>query len=57
MTYLIIRAGSSEYTRGGQLSQVKAIHQHSQYNPLTIDYDFCVLELKEPIQLDATKQP
>ncbi|KAL9702285.1 hypothetical protein quinque_005803 [Culex quinquefasciatus] len=48
---LHVRVGSSLHGSGGQLVSVKRVIQHPQYNPNTIDYDFALLELEQPVQL------
>lgn len=53
----MVRAGSAINTNGGVLIQVKAIHQHSQYEAHSADYDFSVLELEDPIQPGPTMFP
>lgn len=54
---LSIRLGSSEYARGGELVKIKTIHQHEKFDPYTIDFDYSILELENPISFDKTKQP
>lgn len=49
--------GTSEYSNGGIVMQVVAIHQHKQYSPSNIDYDYSILELGENIPFDETMQP
>lgn len=51
-----IRAGSSSHVKDGELLSVKRIVQNTKFNGNTIDFDFSLLELEEPIQFDATKQ-
>ncbi|KAL1400957.1 hypothetical protein pipiens_007006 [Culex pipiens pipiens] len=48
---LNVRVGSSLHGSGGQLVPVKRVIQHPQYNPNTIDFDFALLELEQPVQL------
>lgn len=36
---------------------VYAIHQHKQYSPSTIDFDFSILELEKDIPFDDTMKP
>ena len=52
-----MRIGSSEYSQGGDLLQVHKIHQHENYSPSNIDYDYSILELATEIEFDETKQP
>ena len=52
-----MRAGSSFHLYGGDLYAVKRFVRHRNYTGLTLDYDFALLELQEPIQFDETKQP
>lgn len=52
-----VRAGSSFHNKGdGKLLAVKRIVQNENFNRQTIDYDFALLELEEPIDFDQTKQ-
>lgn len=51
-----IRAGSSSHVKDGELLSVKRIVQNTKFNGNTIDFDFSLLELEEPIQFDETKQ-
>ncbi|EAT34028.1 AAEL013713-PA [Aedes aegypti] len=53
---LKVRVGSSQHASGGQLYKVAKIHQHPQYNPSTIDYDFCLLELEKAITFSEVSQ-
>lgn len=36
---------------------MKRVIQHAKFNYATIDYDFSLLELEQPIEFDETKQP
>lgn len=36
---------------------MKRVVQHAKFNYATIDYDFALLELAEPLEFDDTKQP
>jgi hypothetical protein len=42
-----VRAGSSDFNRGGQVRFVRAITVHPQYDPRTSDYDLAILRLKQ----------
>ncbi|KAJ8955231.1 hypothetical protein NQ318_000257 [Aromia moschata] len=46
---LSVRAGSSTKSAGGQLVDVVRTYTHPEYNRRTVDYDFALLELAEPI--------
>ncbi|KAL1379023.1 hypothetical protein pipiens_015204 [Culex pipiens pipiens] len=48
---LQVRVGSSRHASGGQLVKVKRAIQHPNYNGQTIDYDYTLLELAQPVQL------
>lgn len=54
---ITIRAGSSAHRKDGELLDVKRVVQHAKFNYATIDYDFALLELAEPLEFDDTKQP
>lgn len=47
---LSIRAGSTYYNEGGQVFQVKKIHQHPNFDNNTYDFDVSILELENPLQ-------
>lgn len=49
--------GTTEYSKGGILMQVVAIHQHAEYSPSNIDYDYSILEVGQDIPFDETMQP
>lgn len=51
-----IRAGSSSRSYAGDLINIKQIIRHENYNPKTTDYDYALVELVEPLQLDETKK-
>lgn len=46
---LAIRAGSDLYRSGGVVIPVLRIIQHELFNYFTIDYDFALLELEQPL--------
>lgn len=52
-----VRIGSSENNQGGTLHKVKRIIQHKQFSSRTVDFDFSLLELTQPIQFNETAQP
>lgn len=51
-----IRAGSSLHGRDGGLFDVKKVVQHEKYNRKNVDYDFSLIELETPLELDETKR-
>ncbi|XP_030556989.1 trypsin-1 [Drosophila novamexicana] len=53
---LRVRLGSSEFSRHGQLLHVQKIVQHEKFNFTNVDYDFSLLQLREPIEFDDTKK-
>ncbi|KAJ8955228.1 hypothetical protein NQ318_000254 [Aromia moschata] len=50
---LSVRAGSSTKSFGGQLVDVRRIYTHPEYNIRTLDYDFALLELDQPITVQT----
>lgn len=46
---ITLRIGSEKYATGGESVKVKRIVVHEDYNPRTIDFDFSLLELTEPL--------
>ena len=40
----------------GKYARVKEIHRHEKWDPITVDHDFAILTLEEPLQLDETIQ-
>lgn len=52
-----IRSGSSRKSRGGEIHAVESIYSHPNYSAATLNNDFMLLKLKEPIQFDAKRQP
>lgn len=50
---ILVRIGSTTYTKDGSLHKVKRIVQHEQFNSKTIDYDFSLLELEESVEYGA----
>ncbi|XP_062699408.1 trypsin 5G1-like [Aedes albopictus] len=46
---LQVRTGSNWHASGGRVYKVKTVHQHPQYNPVTVDYDFSLLELEQAV--------
>uniref|UniRef100_U5EZJ4 trypsin n=1 Tax=Corethrella appendiculata TaxID=1370023 RepID=U5EZJ4_9DIPT len=54
---LRVRVGSSRHASGGQIVSLKRITQHPQFDYSTIDYDFSLLELAQPLQFDNNRQP
>lgn len=51
-----VRVGSSFHGESGEIFKVKRFIIHPKYNDLKIDYDFSLIELEEPIQLNEAKQ-
>lgn len=54
---LKIRAGSDYYKLGGVIIQVKAIHQHEQFDSDLLDFDFSILELVSNLKFSQSVQP
>ncbi|KAL7019945.1 hypothetical protein ACKWTF_011314 [Chironomus riparius] len=52
-----IRSGSSRKSRGGKIHAVESVYSHPNYSSSTLDNDFMLLKLKEPLQFDAKRQP
>lgn len=52
-----IRSGSSRKSRGGEIHAVESIYSHPNYSAATLDNDFMLLKLKEPLKYDAKRQP
>lgn len=55
-SFLKVRVGSSYHASGGQLAAVKKIIRHEKYDPYIIDYDFSLLELREPLKFTESIQ-
>lgn len=53
---ITIRVGSSSYSEGGVIHEVKRVIQNSRYNENTTDYDFALLELKQSIEFNDYAQ-
>lgn len=51
---LTIRFGSSKHASKGSLASVKRIVQNPLFNPSTIDYDYSLLELAQPLIFNET---
>lgn len=51
---ITVRAGSSNRRSGGQLFNVSKVIKHSQFDPMSYDYDFCLLQLEFEIELNST---
>lgn len=51
-----VRVGSSKHNSGGEIIKVKKVIPHSQYVSWNVDYDFALLELEVPIDLNKKKQ-
>lgn len=54
---LKVRTGSSVHSANGILFNVSRIFQHQQFNYSSIDFDYSLLELAEPIVFDDSRQP
>lgn len=52
--YFAIRAGSAILQSGGDVIKVAKIIQHSDFDRITYDFDFCLLQLATKIVLDGT---
>lgn len=54
---ITLRIGSEKYASGGTIVNVKRIVVHEDYNPRTIDFDYSLLELSEPLTFSDKVQP
>lgn len=58
---MTIRTGSNEHASGGSIVKVEQIIVHAGFNSRTIDYDFALLKLSDPLKftgkLSAIKLP
>ncbi|XP_059607796.1 trypsin-1-like [Phlebotomus argentipes] len=54
---LTLRVGSSYHASEGQVVKVKRSILHPEYERITINYDFSLLELEEPLQFSDVCQP
>lgn len=54
---LTIRAGSNLYRAGGVVVKVEQILQHEKFDYSTIDYDFSLLKLAEPLTFSDSIKP
>ncbi|XP_059611877.1 trypsin-7-like [Phlebotomus argentipes] len=52
-----IRSGSNHSSVEGQVHAIKEIYRHESYDGESLDYDYCILELKDPIVFDDTRRP
>ena len=52
-----IRSGSSRKSRGGEIHAVESTFSHPNYSSNTLDNDFMLLKLKEPLNFDEKRQP
>lgn len=52
-----VRAGSSQYARGGQLLAVQRIHRHEGYSATTYNLDVALLQLERELVYTQTVQP
>jgi hypothetical protein len=50
-----VRTGSDRFDVGGQASKVKRIVRHPEYNPLTLENDIALLELKGPVFVEPVR--
>lgn len=44
-----MRAGSSSERQGGTVGKIRRFLQHSSYRRRTLDYDFTLIQLAEPL--------
>lgn len=51
---LSLRCGSKQFNASGTVVNVKAVHQHELYNPMTYNYDYSILELATCLTLGPT---
>lgn len=56
-TAFSVRVGSTHKRRGGRVMKIKRFYQHSRFNRNTLDYDFTLVELKEPLDYTEYIQP
>ncbi|CAG9822919.1 unnamed protein product [Phaedon cochleariae] len=54
---LLVRAGSSDWSRGGKLHFLNRYITHPQFNISTADYDIALLELDPPLILNQSTRP
>ncbi|GAB0095145.1 hypothetical protein DMENIID0001_104970 [Sergentomyia squamirostris] len=57
LQYFTVRSGSNYSETDGDVHKVKRIHQHVLFDDATMDYDFCILELEDPITFSSTQRP
>ncbi|MBK1721832.1 serine protease [Thiocystis violacea] len=50
-----VRTGSTRFEYGGQTSKVKRIVKHPEFNPLTLNHDIALIELKSPVYVDPLR--
>lgn len=50
-----VRTGSTHFEYGGQASGVKRIVKHPEFDPITLDHDIALLELKGPVYVDPVR--
>lgn len=51
--YFTVRAGTDLLQTGGEVIKVTKVIQHSQFNRITYDFDFCLLQLATKLTLDG----
>lgn len=47
-----VRTSTEQFEWGGQVSKVRRIVKHPEFDPLTLDNDLALLELKSPVYVD-----
>lgn len=52
-----IRTGSSRWSTGGRVIQLKSVHRHEDYNSGTYDFDITVVRLASPVVYGVGVQP
>lgn len=54
---LSVRIGSQHHTEGGTIEKLKEVHVHEDYNPSTVDFDYSLLKLQNPLNFTDEIQP
>jgi trypsin len=54
---LLIRFGSSFHNQYGTVRSVRAIHEHPNYSPRNLDFDFSILRLQSPVLFSNSIRP
>lgn len=57
VTYLSVRAGSTNYSIGGSEHEVSRFNIHPRYDSFLLDYDAAILTLRNNIKFDLFRKP